>query len=117
MLMIQRRMCSLTQVIALWEILWVWSAYALPQQAMSNDKPLRVYALFLKFSVRRCLTTSRWASTHWGCWGCGMLQHFSVDIALGEILGSTRSDDKKLKLSIDLKLTPLTPVKMANVHH
>jgi hypothetical protein len=68
-------------------------------QAMSNDKPLRVYALLGMLGMWNAVATP------------------VVDIALGEILGSTRSDDKKLKLSIDLKLTPLTPVKMANVHH
>ncbi len=31
------------------------NAFTLPQQAMSNDKPLRVYALFLRFSERRYL--------------------------------------------------------------
>ncbi|WP_166507370.1 hypothetical protein [Nostoc sp. 106C] len=28
----------------------------LPQQAMSNHKPLRIYALFLSLSARRSLT-------------------------------------------------------------
>ncbi|MEI1374392.1 hypothetical protein PQG02_23840 [Nostoc sp. UHCC 0926] len=32
-------------------------AIALAQQAMSNDKPLRVYALFLRVSARRSLDT------------------------------------------------------------
>ncbi|MEH1941612.1 MAG: hypothetical protein V7L01_15530 [Nostoc sp.] len=30
--------------------------HILPQQGMSNDKPLRVYALFFSFSARRSLT-------------------------------------------------------------